>query len=145
MSTMSSPIFHGMMAAVGAAKYDTENGCIDAWNGWCNGIPIEPFDLTERGYDNFYLELSKYSEKLASYYNNIFKLNNGQGPDDLYDGCFSLEVSQKFGEWFAQFVKEHGCAPEATVAEVALHEIFDEYMSHPAVTFQIKPDDKDNK
>ena len=144
MSSIITPVFHAMMIAIGAAKYDTENGCIDAWNCLTDGKPNATYNATDiintRGYDNFYVELGKYADKLAAYYNNIVKLHDVKSPEDLYDGCFSLDVSQKFGEWFAQFVQEHSCAPEKTVAEVAMQEIMDEYMSHPAVIITLNPD-----
>lgn len=139
MLSLSSPIFHAMQAALGAAKHDIENGCIDKWNGWNDGIPIENFDLETRGYDNFYLELSKYAENLAMYYDSLMKINNGQDPDDLYDGVFSLAVSVAFGEWFALYVIEHSEAPKEPVALHAMQEIVDEYMSHPAVTIKLNP------
>ena len=144
MSAITTPIFHAMMMAIGATKYDTENGCIDVWNCLTDGKPNAKYDTSNviktRGYDNFYVELGKYANKLADYYNNIIKLSDGKNPDDLYDGCFSIEVSQKFGEWFAQFVQEHGCAPEKSDVEVAILEIMDEYMSHPATIISINPE-----
>lgn len=143
MSSQSSPIFHGMMAAIGATKYDTENGCIDTWNCIENNLPIKSIttvDMGKRGYDNFYAELATYAVILDSYHNTLTKMNNGKDPDDVYDGCFSMEVSQAFGEWFAKYIQEHVAAPDSSVAFTALQEIVDEYTSHPAVNIIINPD-----
>jgi hypothetical protein len=133
MKSSPSPVFHAMMAAIGASKYDVDNGCIDVWNGNVDSIPNNNFtnlNMEERGFDNFYIELSKYADELSEHYKKLTALN-GDEPDECYDGLFSIEVSTEFGEWFAKYVQEYGCAPEKTVALAALQELVDKYVKGP--------------
>ena len=139
----SSPVFHGMQAALGTVKHDGPNGCIDAWNCLLDNQPPESFtgiDLYSRGYENFYVELGKYAERLASYYTNLTTTNNGKTPEECYDGLFAIEVSFEFGSWFAVFVKKHFRAPDEAIAFNAIDELVEKYMASPAVVIQLNQD-----
>lgn len=143
MKEYSLPIFHAAMAAAGAARMDVEDGCVDTWNCYRSTGPIkgtENVDMATRGTPNFYLAIAKYSDKLASYYNNLIEMYNGEDPDERHDGPFSMSVSMTFGEWFANYVQLHAAPPSEAEAENAIQELIDEYLSSPATTIVINPD-----
>lgn len=132
MTVSSSAVFHGMQAAIGANKYDTDNGCIDAWNlCWSPAIVVTDtsaqVDEKERGYDNFYVELSKYAEKLEAHHKTLVDLHEGKDPDESYDNLFSLDVSVAFGEWFGQYVQIYADAPNEVTAVAAMQELVDKF------------------
>jgi len=143
MAIYASPIFRGMQAALGAAQHDGPNGCIDTWNCLHDGAPVNSIvnvDMTKRGYEEFYVALSKYAERLASYYVSLTAINGGKPPEEFYDGLFALEVSFKFGSWFAMYVQAHCDVPEEAIAFNAIDELVEEYIASPAVIIQLNQD-----
>jgi len=117
---VNSEVVQGMHAAIGACKHDTEGGCIDVWNRTRGLHPI-PNHLI--GYDNFYIELAKYAPKLSELHLTIIK------DEDLYDGVFCMDVSEKFGSWFAKYVIKHTEPPTKKVANDKINKLMKKFLN----------------